>query len=202
MEGLEWGEGYRYRPLGRQALATIIEGRLAEAVDCWLDALGVDTQPDRRNGHYRRHLLTELGAIELAVPRTRRYCPSEVLHAYGRRSAEIDRAILAGFVLGLSTRKLGEVLLVLLGRPVSASTLSAVAKTLDGAVAAFHARSLKTHYRVGNLPHRSLPPRALRRGPRDDLRRRRRRPAGRSAGGLSRPPRAALLGAQDPQCPR
>ncbi len=28
-DGLEWGEGYR--PLGRQALAEIIEGRMAEA---------------------------------------------------------------------------------------------------------------------------------------------------------------------------
>jgi len=38
------------------------------------------------------------------------------VRAYARRSPEIDRTILAGFVLGLSTRKLGE---VLLGRPVS-----------------------------------------------------------------------------------
>ena len=29
-DGLEWGEGYR--PLGRQALAEIIQGRMAEAV--------------------------------------------------------------------------------------------------------------------------------------------------------------------------
>ena len=32
-DGLEWGEGYR--PLGRQALAEIIQGRMAEAVDDW-----------------------------------------------------------------------------------------------------------------------------------------------------------------------
>ena len=145
-DGLDWGEGYR--PLGRQALAEIIEGRMAEAVDVWLDDLGIDDRPDRRNGSYRRHLLTELGDIELSVPRTRRYSPAGVLRAYARRSAEIDRMILAGFVLGLSTRKVGEVLIALLGRPVSASTVSAVAKTLDGAVAAFHARPLESRYRV------------------------------------------------------
>jgi transposase-like protein len=93
-------------------------------------------------------LLTELGDIELAVPRTRRFSPVTVLRAYARRSAEIDRAILAGFVLGLSTRKVGQVLLALLGRPVSAATVSAVAKTLDGAVAAFHRRPLKDAYKV------------------------------------------------------
>jgi len=143
-DGLDWGEGYL--PLGRQALAAIIEGRMGETVDGWLDALGVDDEPDRHNGHYRRHLLTELGDIELAVPRTRRFSPTGVLRAYARRSAEIDRAILAGFVPGLSTRKVGEVLLALFCRPVSATTVSAVAKTLDGAVAAFHRRPLKDGY--------------------------------------------------------
>jgi putative transposase len=145
-DGLEWGEGYR--PLGREALAEIIEGRMEEAVDAWLDGLAFDEVPDRRNGSYRRHLLTELGDIELAVPRTRRFSPTGVLKAYARRSAEIDRAILAGFVFGLSTRKVGEVLLALLGRPVSASTVSVVAKTLDAAVAAFHRRPLKNAYKA------------------------------------------------------
>ncbi len=113
-DGLEWGEDYR--PLGRQALAEIIEEQMAEAVDRYLDQLGIEDEPDRRNGHYRRHLLTTLGDIELFVPRTRRYSPVAVLRAYARRETEIDRVILAGFVLGLSTRKVGETLLAILGR--------------------------------------------------------------------------------------
>ena len=142
-DGLEWGEGYR--PLGRKALAEIIEGRMAEAVDRWLDGLDGSAMRDRRNGFYGRHLLTELGDIELSVPRTRRFCPTGVLKSYARRAPEIDRAILAGFVLGLSTRKVGE---VLLGRAVSAVTVSRVAKTLDAAVAAFHARPLANRYKA------------------------------------------------------
>ena len=108
-DGLEWGEGYRL--LGREALAEIIRGRMAEAVDGWLDSLDGCAMRDRRNGHYTRWLMTELGNIELRVPRTRHFCPTEVLKSYTRRAPEIDRAILAGFVLGLSTRKVGEVLL-------------------------------------------------------------------------------------------
>ena len=145
-DGLEWGEGYR--PLGREALAEIIQGRMAEAVDGWLDSLDELAMRDRRNGFYPRHLLSELGDIELRVPRTRRFCPTEVLKSYTRRAPEIDRVILAGFVLGLSTRKVGEVLLPLLGRPISASTVSRVAKTLDAAVAAFHRRPLKDVYKA------------------------------------------------------
>jgi putative transposase len=145
-DGLEWGEGYR--PLGRQALEEIIEDQMAAAVDRYLDQLEADAPADRRNGYYRRHLLTELGDIELNVPRTRRYSPVEVIRAYARRTREIDRVILAGFVLGLSTRKVGETLLALLGRSVSPTTVSQVAKTLDAAVAAFHCRPLQSRYKV------------------------------------------------------
>ena len=145
-DGLEWGDGYR--PLGRQALAEIIQGRMVEAVDYWLDSLDELAMRDRRNGFYPRHLMTELGDIELRVPRTRRFCPTEVLKSYTRRAPEIDRVILAGFVLGLSTRKVGEVLLPLLSRPISASTVSRVAKTLDAAVAAFHGRPLANRYKA------------------------------------------------------
>ena len=145
-EGLDWGEGYR--PLGRQALQEIIEDQMADAVDRHLDQLGADDAADRRNGYYRRHLLTELGDIELNVPRTRRYSPVEVIRAYARRTPQIDRVILAGFVLGLSTGKVSETLLALLGRPVSATTVSQVAKTLDAAVAAFHRRPLQNRYQA------------------------------------------------------
>ena len=145
-DGLEWGEGYR--PLGRKALTEVIQGQMTEAVDRWLDSLDGLAMRDRRNGCYPRQLLSELGDIELSVPRTRRFCPTAVLKSYARRAPEIDRTILAGFVLGLSTRKVGEVLLALLGRKVSASTVSRVAKTLDAAVAAFHARPLANHYKA------------------------------------------------------
>ena len=121
---------------------------MAAAVNRHLEGLEAGDAADRRNGYYPRRLMTELGDIELSVPRTRRYCPTEVVRAYARRSPEIDRTILAGFVLGLSTRKLGEVLLCLLGRPVSPTTVSRVAQTLDKAVAAFHARPLNGRYKA------------------------------------------------------
>jgi transposase-like protein len=143
-EGLDWGEGYR--ELGRQTIARLIEAQMAAFVDRYFDQLDSEETADRRNGHYKRHLLTALGDIELCVPRTRRFSPTGVIRAYARREVEIDNLILAGFVLGLSTRKVGETLLALLGRKVSASTVSTVAKSLDQAVAAFHRRPLKNQY--------------------------------------------------------
>ena len=64
------------------------------------------------------------------------------------RARELYRMILSCFVLGLSTRKVGQALLPILGRPISPATVSEVAKQLDTVVAAFHARPLKERYRV------------------------------------------------------
>ncbi|MBV8888557.1 MAG: transposase [Alphaproteobacteria bacterium] len=134
-QGLEWGEGYW--PLGRAALASILEGEMARAIDDHLDRMAALDEADRRNGYYSRHLLTRRHrACGAAHPlRAERggagLCPA---------NRQIDRMILSCFVLGLSTRKVGEALLPILGRPVSPATVSAVAKQLDAVVAAFHAR--------------------------------------------------------------
>lgn len=108
-------------------------------------ASGVD---DRRNGYYERRILTVLGDTAVLVPRTRTASAACVLRAYARRTADIDKLIMGCFVFGLSTRKVGEALLCILGERVSPSTVSRVAKGLDSAVAAFHKRQLKNIYKV------------------------------------------------------
>jgi hypothetical protein len=52
-------------------------------------------EADRRNGYYRRHLLTELGDIELQVPRTRRFAPIVGAHQHHhcRRNAYARRPV-------------------------------------------------------------------------------------------------------------
>lgn len=144
--GYEWGEGYR--EAGRESLVRILECQMRYRLDGYLEDWGRQESGDRLNGVYRRHLLTELGDIEIRVPRTRRLSAVGVLQAYARRSRSVDRMILACFLLGLSTRKVGKALLPVLGEPVSASSVSRIARVLDGAVAAFHGRRLKDRYRV------------------------------------------------------
>ena len=145
-QGIEWGEDYRGAAAG--ALKEILEGRMAAGIDRHLDEMAARGAADRRNGSYRRWLMTELGEIELSVPRTRSWSALAVVRAYARRAAHIDRMILACFVLGLSTRKVAIALLPILGRRISAATVSQVAKTLDAAVAAFHRRPVKDIYPV------------------------------------------------------
>ncbi len=141
----EWDE---YRVAGRAALARVLQERMHGLVGNRIADLRAIGARDRRNGAYRRELLSSLGAIQLAIPRSRTYSPKEVLRAYARREHWVDRVILACFVLGLSTRKVGEALLPLLGERVSAATVSRVARTLDAAVTAFHRRPLANRYRV------------------------------------------------------
>ena len=145
-DGIEWGEDCR--GAAAEALKGVLAGRMDAEIDRHLAEMARRGEADRRNGFYRRHLLSALGDIALAVPRTRSFSAHKALRAYARRTADVDRLILACFVLGLSTRKVGRALVAILGRAVSAATVSAVAKRLDAAVCAFHARPLRSRYRV------------------------------------------------------
>jgi transposase-like protein len=74
-----------YRSAGRQSLATILEGRMQERVSYYLQEMARAGAADRRHGSFSRHLVTELGDIELQVPRTRRFSPVRIVRAYARR---------------------------------------------------------------------------------------------------------------------
>jgi putative transposase len=101
-----------------------------------------------RNGYYTRDLGTELGLIRgILVPRSRRKgFRSKVFGRYQRRQEKVNTTMREMFVAGVSTRRVGEVLQMLLEEKVSASTVSAMAKKLDKLVRAFHRRSLEDKY--------------------------------------------------------
>ena len=140
-----WGD---LREAGRDGLRRCLEEEMDHRVRSWLEDSLSRGEHDRRNGSWNRHLLTALGDIEVSIPRTRHFSPVSVAQAYARRSGDVDRAILACFVLGLSTRKVGEALLPILGERVSPSTVSRVSRVLDAEVEAFHRRPLRNQYRV------------------------------------------------------
>jgi transposase-like protein len=145
MEGQWDGD---YRAAARLALRDILQGRMKTAVDYHLAQMEARGEYDRRNGYYARWLLTELGNIELSIPRTRNFAPKHILAAYARRAPQVDAMILSCFLLGISTRKISESLLPVLGQPVSASAVSSVARVLDKAVEAFHRRPLANMYKA------------------------------------------------------
>ena len=95
----------------------------------------VGSRKDHRNGTYLRRLLTSMGQIEVAMPRSREGgSPADVLGRYQRRSPELDDMMVEAYVSGVSSRKMGDVTEALMGERVGRSTVSRVAKRLDDAV--------------------------------------------------------------------
>lgn len=132
----------------REQITRVLEERMGKQLDLHLEDLARQGISDRRNGYYPRNILTEMGNIELAVPRSRTTSAVRIVQRFARRTREVDRLILAGFIFGLSTRKVSKVLIGILGEKVSPALVSRVAKSLDAAVAAYHRRPLKGIYRA------------------------------------------------------
>jgi len=140
-----WEDQDWHKPV-RDSMTDILEEQMALAVDRHLDEVARRAGEDRRNGSYVRHLLTQMGDLELAIPRTRTFSAVGVVQHYARRTPDVDRLILACFVLGLSTRKTAQALCTILGERISPTLVSRVAKALDSAVLAFHQRPLSDKY--------------------------------------------------------
>ena len=140
-----------FKPAARQALKELLEKRLKAEMAEYLGVERYEHSParrDYRNGHYVRRLLTEIGDLELIVPRSRKgKFPSKLLVRYARRCRSVDKVLLACFCLGLSTRKAAAVLAPILDEKVSASTVSRIARGLDEQVKAYHGRALNDQYR-------------------------------------------------------
>jgi putative transposase len=122
---------------------TLLEGALEEEMSVLLEAARyrrTETRQGYRNGFYQRDLVTQYGIVTaIRVPRMRSgEAERSVFSAYKRRQAQVDLLIRDSFLAGVSTRRVGEVLEGMLGTPVSAQTVSRVARRLDREVERFH----------------------------------------------------------------
>jgi len=102
-----------------------------------------------RNGHRTRSLMTTWGLIEdIRVPRGKgKGLQPKTFERYKGVHKRVDEGVLKMFLMGVSTRKVGDVLKGLLGYTLSASYLSRVAKKLDEEVSRFFDRSLDDRFK-------------------------------------------------------
>jgi len=130
----------------RLTLITILEDEVEAFVGTSLYQRA-STRQDYRNGYYTRDLGTSVGAIEdLPVPRTRKGFRTQLFESYQRWRAEVDQAICAMFVYGVSTQRVGEVVEVLTDTKPSPSTVSRVFHSLESEFQDWKARPLEAHY--------------------------------------------------------
>jgi putative transposase len=107
-----------------------------------------ERRQDYRNGYRTRALMTTWGAIEdIRVPRSRTngFQP-KTFERYKRVHPRVDEGVLKMFLMGVSTRKVGDVLQSLFDFTVSASYVSQVAKRLDQEVRRYFDRPLEDEF--------------------------------------------------------
>jgi len=119
-----------FRGAVKMTLESVLEETVVELCGAERGARGL--RKDVRNGSYLRGLLTSMGHLEVAVPRTRHSgSAADVLGRYKRRTEELDETITSAYVHGVSTRDISELTKSLMGEDVSKSTVSRVTKRLE-----------------------------------------------------------------------
>jgi putative transposase len=143
LQALLWG---RIEEGVRKLVKTLVEQSLEAEAKEVAGAERHERTPQRRHyrgGHYRRRLLTKHGAVEVQVPRLARqrlrFCAFD---RYERRRRDVDAIIGRLFIVGVSTRKLRSIVEALTGNAVSASTVSAITRSLDEELAHFRSRPI------------------------------------------------------------
>jgi putative transposase len=106
-----------------------------------------ETRLSYRSGYYSRSLITRVGRLELRVPQDRmgRFS-TELFERYQRSEKALVGTLAEMYVQGVSTRKVKAVTEVLCGHGFSASSISAINKSLDESLKAFAERRLGENY--------------------------------------------------------
>ena len=134
------------KALMKEALQEVLEGEMTEFLGAE-PGERTGARSGYRAGYYGRNLVTRIGKLELRVPRER---SGEFSTALFERYARSEKALVAAlaemYVQGVSTRKVKAITEELCGHSFSASTISAVNKGLDEALARFAHRHLDEPY--------------------------------------------------------
>jgi putative transposase len=138
----------------RDAFAELLRGVLQEVLEQEMtDEIGAvkgertSSRLGYRSGYYTRSLVTRVGKLELRVPQDRRgQFSTQLFDRYQRSEKALVSALAEMYVQGVSTRKVKAITEELCGHSFSASTISAINKTLDESLEKFARRSLEEPY--------------------------------------------------------
>jgi len=108
-----------------------------------------DERDNQRNGYRERAWDTRVGTIGLKIPKLRHgsYFPGWLLEPRRRAEKALTAVVAEAYVLGVSTRKVEDLVETLGIEKMSKSQVSQLAKELDGVVKSFRERPLSGPYR-------------------------------------------------------
>ena len=130
----------------KELLLSMLQALMSDEADAMCGAAygtRSDGRLNRRNGYRRRPFSTRMGELELAIPKLRSgtYFPT-FLEARKRWERAFVNVVCEAYVLGVSTRKVEDLVESMGAKGVSKSTVSRMAEELDEQVAAFRSRPL------------------------------------------------------------
>jgi transposase-like protein len=104
-----------------------------------------DARVNRRNGYRHRDFDTRAGTIDIAIPKLRQgtYFPDWLLERRRRAEAALTTVVATSYLLGVSTRRMDDLVKTLGITGLSKSQVSEMAKDLDEQVTAFRTRPLE-----------------------------------------------------------
>jgi putative transposase len=131
----------------RDMLTTFINALLSAEADMVCGApYGTvsDDRSNRRNGYRNRDFDTRAGTIDVAIPKLREgtYFPDWLLQRRRRAEAALTTVVANCYLLGVSTRRMNQLVQTLGITGLSKSQVSEMAKDLDEQVAQFRSRPL------------------------------------------------------------
>jgi putative transposase len=134
----------------RAAVETLVQAALETEMTAAIGAAKGERSETRlsyRSGYYSRSLITRVGTLELRVPQDRMgKFSTELFERYQRSEKALVGTLAEMYVQGVSTRKVKAVTEVLCGHSFSASSISAINKSLDAGLRAFAERRLNESY--------------------------------------------------------
>lgn len=131
----------------REMLTTFINALLSADADqvCGASYGTVsDDRTNRRNGYRRRDFDTRAGTLDVAIPKLRQgtYFPEWLLERRRRAEAALTTVVATSYLLGVSTRRMEDLVKTLGITGLSKSQVSEMAKDLDEQVEQFRTRPL------------------------------------------------------------
>ncbi len=131
----------------RELLHEVVDRVMAAEVDGLTGATHGERTPartNRRNGYRERRFDTRLGTLDLRIPKLRSgtYFPDWLLEPRRRSERALVAVVAEAYVLGVSTRRVDELVQALGISGMSKSQVSELARSLDADVAAFRSRPL------------------------------------------------------------
>lgn len=127
------GDGGLLQAITKRVIEAALEGEMAEHLDAPADG-GHDASRNERNGKRRKKVMTEVGTVEIAVPRDRAgtFAP-ETVAKRKRRTSGIDELVVSLTARGLTTGEIAAHLKEVYDIETSKETISNITdRVLDG----------------------------------------------------------------------